>query len=77
MALLNAGQGNKIGPVDTSDVCNHIYIIPILLIMMAYVKLVRYIYRMRKNVTPVNILSRAKRQLKMVEIQKLFITDFP
>jgi hypothetical protein len=43
-----------------------IYIIPILLIMFIYFKLVRYVHRMSKRVTPVNALYRAQRELKML-----------
>jgi hypothetical protein len=43
------------------------YIIPILLIMFIYFKLVRYVKGMSKRVAPANTLSRAQRELKMVQ----------
>ena len=43
-----------------------IYIIPIQLVIFIYFKLVRYVCQMRKHVTPVNILCRAQKDLKMV-----------
>jgi hypothetical protein len=42
------------------------YIIPVSLITFVYLKLVRYVKVISKRVTPVNILSRAQRELKMV-----------
>ena len=58
------------------------YIIPILLIIITYFKLILYIHIISKHVTPVNILIRARRQLKMVQnvvilIGVLFITGLP
>ncbi|CAF4188717.1 unnamed protein product, partial [Rotaria sordida] len=58
------------------------YIIPILLIIITYFRLIRYVHIMNKRVIPVNILIRAKRQLKMVQnvvilIMMLFISGFP
>lgn len=58
------------------------YIIPILLIIFVYFKLIRYIHKMREHIIPVNIFIRARRQLKMVQnivilIGMLFITGFP
>jgi len=50
------------------------YIIPILMIMFIYLRLVRYMKKMSKRVTPVNILSRAKRELKMVQRTVILIT---
>lgn len=43
-----------------------IYVIPILALIFVYFKLVRYVHEMRKRVTPVNTLSRAQQELKMV-----------
>ncbi|CAF1181561.1 unnamed protein product [Rotaria sordida] len=43
-----------------------VYMIPVLLIILIYFKLVRYIQDMRKHVTPANILYRAQLELKMV-----------
>jgi hypothetical protein len=47
------------------------YSIPMILIILIYFKLVRYVRRMSERVTPVNTLSRAKRELKMVN--RIFI----
>jgi hypothetical protein len=44
-----------------------LYIIPILMIIFIYLKLIRYVKRMSKRITPINILSRAKRELKMIQ----------
>ena len=58
------------------------YIIPILLIIITYFKLILSIHITCKRVTPAIILTRARRQLKMVQnvvilIGVLFITSFP
>jgi uncharacterized membrane protein YfcA len=42
------------------------YIIPVLMINFIYLKLIRYVHAMNKRTTPVNVLSRVKRQLRMV-----------
>ncbi|CAF1039421.1 unnamed protein product [Rotaria sordida] len=42
-----------------------VYVIPISLTMLIYFKLVRYVQDMRKHITPINILYRAQRELKM------------
>ncbi|CAF3118595.1 unnamed protein product [Rotaria sp. Silwood2] len=62
------------------SLCN--YGIPILSIIFIYFKLVRYVRRMNSRVTPVNTLSRAKRELKMVQrivilVAILVILGFP
>lgn len=43
-----------------------IYIIPIWILIFVYFKLVRYVHEMRKRITPVNALTRAQQELKMV-----------
>ncbi|CAF1235606.1 unnamed protein product [Adineta steineri] len=43
-----------------------IYIIPILVIMFIYIKLIRYVKKISKRVVSVNILFRAQRELKMI-----------
>ncbi len=43
-----------------------IYIIPNMILNAIYFKLVRYVRQMNKRVTPVNVVSRAERELKMV-----------
>jgi hypothetical protein len=43
-----------------------IYVIPVLIINFIYLKLIRYVHVMNKRTTPVNVLSRVKRQLRMV-----------
>ncbi|CAF1414182.1 unnamed protein product [Adineta steineri] len=50
------------------------YIIPVLMIMLIYFKLVRYVREMGKRVTPVNTLFRAQRELKMVQRTVIIIT---
>jgi hypothetical protein len=40
--------------------------IPVSLIIFIYFKIVRYVHEMSKNVTSVNILTRAQRELKMI-----------
>ena len=42
-------------------------VIPVLMIMFIYLKLVRYVKGMSKRITPVNTLSHAQRELKMVQ----------
>jgi len=59
-----------------------IYTIPMLMIMFIYFKLVRYVHAMGKRVTPVNILYRVQRELKMVRrtiilVSVLVILGFP
>jgi hypothetical protein len=44
-----------------------VYINPVLLIVLIYLKLFRYVHKMSKHIIPVNILSRAQRELKMVQ----------
>ena len=44
-----------------------IYTIPILIIMVIYFRLVRYVKRMNDRVTLANILSRAQRELRMIK----------
>ena len=44
-----------------------IYIIPNMILNPIYMKLVRYVHQMNKRVTPANVLSRAERELKMVQ----------
>jgi hypothetical protein len=43
-----------------------IFIIPVSLIIFIYYKIVRYVKEMSKHITPVNILTRAQRELKMI-----------
>lgn len=43
------------------------YLIPVLLMVFLYFKLVRYVRQMNKRVVPVNTLNRAKRQLKLLQ----------
>jgi hypothetical protein len=50
------------------------YIIPVLVIMFIYLKLVRYVHRMSKRVIPANTLSHAQRELKMVRRTMILIT---
>jgi hypothetical protein len=45
---------------------NCVYAIPVSMIMSIYFKLVRYVHGMNKRATPINTLSRAQRELKMV-----------
>jgi len=45
---------------------NFVYIIPVLMIMLIYFKLIVYVREMNKRVTPINTLLRVKRELKMV-----------
>ena len=52
-------------PMIYSALC--IYIIPVQVIMFIYFKLVRYVQQMSKRVTSVNIMNRARRELKMVQ----------
>ena len=58
------------------------YITPVSLTMVVYVKLVRYVHRMSRNVVPANTISRAERELKMVRrtvilVSILIILCFP
>jgi hypothetical protein len=53
---------------------NCAYLIPVLIIMLIYFKLVRYVKQMSKRITPVNILLRARRELKMVQYTIIIIT---
>jgi len=60
----------------------YIYIIPILMIIFLYLKLILHVKQMSKRATPVNTLFRAKRELKMVQrtvhlINILIIIGFP
>ena len=43
------------------------YIIPVLSTMFVYIKLIFYVKKMSQRITPMNILSRAKKELKMVQ----------
>jgi hypothetical protein len=43
-----------------------LYVIPVMTLYVIYFKLVRYVRKMSRRVSPANILSRAKRDLKMV-----------
>jgi len=43
------------------------YLIPVLMIMFIYLKLVRYVRRMNRRITPVNRFLRARQELKMVQ----------
>jgi hypothetical protein len=45
----------------------YVYIIPVSPIIFIYFKLVLYVHGMNKRIIPINILSRAKRELKMVK----------
>lgn len=61
---------------------NTIYIMPVLMTVFIYFKLVRYIRQMGKRVIPTYTLSRAQRELKMVRrivilVGILVITCFP
>jgi hypothetical protein len=61
---------------------NFAYITPVSLTIFVYFKLVRYVKEMSKRVTPLNTLSRAQRDLKMVRrtvilVSILFILCFP
>ncbi len=51
-----------------------IYVIPILLVIFIYFKLVRYVKHMSKRVTPANTLYRAQRELKMVQRTVILVT---
>jgi hypothetical protein len=42
-----------------------VYNIPLTLVMLIYLKLIRYVKQMNRRVTPANVLSRAQRELKM------------
>jgi hypothetical protein len=50
------------------------YVIPISLIIIIYLKLVRYVKKIAKNVTTCNTLARAERELKMVRRTMVLIT---
>ncbi|CAF3894466.1 unnamed protein product [Adineta steineri] len=50
------------------------YILPMILIMLVYFKLLRYVKKMSKRVTSTNTLSRAQRELKMVRRTVIMIT---
>jgi hypothetical protein len=59
-----------------------LYIIPVSLTMLVYLKLIRYVKGMSKRVTPANTLFRAQRELKMVRrtvilVMILFIAGLP
>ncbi|CAF1423109.1 unnamed protein product [Rotaria sordida] len=51
-----------------------IYIIPVSLIMLIYLKLVRYVKEMSKRVTPINVLARAEKELRMVQRTVILVT---
>ncbi len=44
----------------------YVYVVPVGSIVLIYFRMVRYIKRMSKRVTPANALSRAQRELKMI-----------
>ncbi|CAF1059718.1 unnamed protein product [Adineta ricciae] len=44
----------------------YIYIFPLSVIMIIYLKMILYVKEMGKRITPVNILSRAQRELRMI-----------
>lgn len=50
------------------------YIIPVLMIMLIYGKLVRYVREMSRRVTPVNTLLRAQKELQMVRRTVIVVT---
>ena len=50
-----------------------IYIIPMSAIMIVYLKLVRYVKEMSQNITPVNTLTRAQRELKIFQRTVIFV----
>ena len=50
------------------------YVIPVSMIMFIYFKLVRYVKEMSKRVTTGNTLSRAQRELKMVQRTVILVT---
>lgn len=50
------------------------YIIPTSLIICIYIKLVRYVQQMSKNVAPANTLFHARRELKMVRRLVILVT---
>lgn len=61
---------------------NFAYMTPVSLTMIVYVKLVRYVHRMSRNVISANTIQRAERELKMVRrtvilVSILFILCFP
>ena len=61
---------------------NFAYMTPVSLTMIVYVKLVRYVHRMSRNVVSANTMQRAERELKMVRrtvilVSILFILCFP
>jgi hypothetical protein len=45
----------------------YLYLVPMGLIVLIYFKMVRYVRQMSKNVTPVNTLFHAQRELKMIQ----------
>jgi hypothetical protein len=51
-----------------------LYIIPVSMIMLIYLKLVRYVKETSKRITSVNILARAQRELKMMQRIVIIIT---
>ncbi|CAF1258563.1 unnamed protein product [Rotaria sordida] len=51
-----------------------IYAIPVSLIMFIYLKLVRYVKGMSKRVTPVNVLARAEKELRIVQRTVIIVT---
>ncbi|CAF1285314.1 unnamed protein product [Adineta steineri] len=60
----------------------YVYGIPIILIMVIYFKLLRYVHEMNKHIIPTNILLRAQRELKMIQhiiiiVMILFAIGFP
>jgi hypothetical protein len=66
--------------VNFSALC--IYIIPILITLFIYYKLVRYIHGMNQRITPVNNLVRVRRELKMfrrtvILLMIILTIDFP
>ncbi|CAF1243817.1 unnamed protein product [Adineta steineri] len=51
-----------------------IFIIPILVIMFIYIKLIRYVKKISKRVVSANILFRAQRELKMIRRTVILVT---
>ncbi len=63
-------------------ISNFIYMIPVILVLFIYIKLVRYVHGMSKRVTLINTLHSAQRDLTVVRrivflTQILFISGFP
>jgi hypothetical protein len=52
----------------------NVYLIPITIMILIYIKLIRYVREMSKHIKPVNTLTRSKRHLKMIRRIIIFIT---